>query len=171
MLLAAAAIVRVVPEVMDVTSTAATISLPTVASAPRSAPASEFPDVVVAVAVLVKVAVAPMAALVPAAITPRPSPRALAVTWLIAAWASAPTDVADAVLVPSELAVMPTEVPVVRFSAAPVPRSIPVESVTVTVADASAVVPVAVALFVPATLPLIVPAVPIIVSLVSRSRP
>lgn len=47
----------------------------------------------------------------------------------------------------------------------------PVAFVIVVVADASAVVPVAVALLVPETLPLMVPAVPIVVAAVSRSKP
>ena len=105
MLLAAAAIVRVVPEVMVPTSTAATISLSTVASAPFVAAAPVLlPAVVVAVAVLVKVAVAPIAALVPAVMVPVSSPRALPVPWPMVDVASAPTDVAVAVLVPRALA-------------------------------------------------------------------
>ena len=47
----------------------------------------------------------------------------------------------------------------------------PVALVTVVVAEASAVVPAAVALLVPDTLPLMVPAVPIVVAAVSRSNP
>ena len=61
-----------------------------------------------------KLAVAPMEVLVPEVIVPVPSPRALPVVWRMVDVASAPTDVAVAVLVPKELAVMAADVPVLR---------------------------------------------------------
>jgi hypothetical protein len=82
--------------------------------------------------------------------------------------ASAPIDVAVAVLVPRELAVMAAELPV--LSVCP-HREMPKASLMVVAALASALVPVAVAVLVPVALPLIVPAVPIVMEPESKERP